>query len=236
MGSMYQLDSTVQQLKVFAAYDCPNDRSEIDFNDPTQQPTIEVEYIVDNNTDSENTNPVIGAWVYDPAYGNDWMPLDGPTLGFLRFFAWYKMTIGRFNSIGRTICGFRTFNDEIRLSMMLYTATNRYAINGKVNLMGDGNYLGCMASSRAPRPGEDWSRGSDLADGKFSKHTWDRIVGDMLSYELIDGGYNKVWGLFPDDKPGCSHSHERRLGYINPARSNSDGSNFIPESNMYPLH
>ncbi len=47
-------------------------------------------------------------------------------------------------------------------------------------------YLGCVASCRVTRPGETWTRGSDLADGEFSRETWDRILWDILAYELVE--------------------------------------------------
>ncbi|MEE8114809.1 MAG: hypothetical protein V3T23_10710, partial [Nitrososphaerales archaeon] len=46
-------------------------------------------------------------------------------------------------------------------------------------------YLGCTASSRKPRAGEDWTRGSDLADGDLSLETWNKILGDIVAYELV---------------------------------------------------
>lgn len=45
--------------------------------------------------------------------------------------------------------------------------------------------LGCTASSRKPRAGEDWHRGSDLADGPLSEDTWRRILADIVSYEMV---------------------------------------------------
>jgi len=47
------------------------------------------------------------------------------------------------------------------------------------------DYLGCMASSRKPRPGEDWTRGNDLPDGKFSLETLRAIMGAVVFYEAL---------------------------------------------------
>ena len=33
-------------------------------------------------------------------------------------------------------------------------------------------------------PGETWTRGSDLADGKFNRETWERILRDIIRNEL----------------------------------------------------
>lgn len=47
------------------------------------------------------------------------------------------------------------------------------------------SYLGCIASTRKPRAGENWNRGSDLVDGSYSKETFDKIIYDILAYELV---------------------------------------------------
>jgi hypothetical protein len=46
-------------------------------------------------------------------------------------------------------------------------------------------YLGCTASTRKPRAGEDWPRGNDLADGPLSEETWHSILADIVGYELV---------------------------------------------------
>ena len=46
------------------------------------------------------------------------------------------------------------------------------------------NYLGLIVSSRVIRPGETWSRGNDLPDGKFSKEVFDAMMGAVVLYEL----------------------------------------------------
>lgn len=259
MGSMYQLDSLAQGIRVSNTATKPATRPVYDINStvgvtqvaretakdaydggPTpRNPMINIEYETDVPTDS-SVHPAspIRAWVYDEQYGHDWTPLDGPVLGFLRIFAWYDMTIGRFSSVRRSISAFRSFHDEIKLHMMLYTSNNMFNITGSVNLMGDRSYLGCTASSRTSRIGEDWTRGSDLADGQYSKETWDRICFDMLSYELQDPSMKMdlKWGLFPDDAPGCAHSHERRIGYVVPGYDNCDSDVSVPDEAMRLFH
>jgi len=47
------------------------------------------------------------------------------------------------------------------------------------------NYLGCVASARTVRPGEDWTRGNDLPDGPFAKETFDDIMQAVVAYELV---------------------------------------------------
>lgn len=67
----------------------------------------------------------------------------------------------------------------------LYTDTNRYTITARIpfNEESEG-YLGCTSMSRKARPGEDWFRGSDLADGPFKPGTWSRILASIVAYEL----------------------------------------------------
>ncbi len=48
------------------------------------------------------------------------------------------------------------------------------------------DYLGCIASCRTQRPGENWTRGSDLPDGEFSRETFDEIIRAIVAYELVD--------------------------------------------------
>ncbi len=46
------------------------------------------------------------------------------------------------------------------------------------------SYLGCTASERKAKVGENWVRGRDLRDGKYSKETWNKIVCDIVSNEI----------------------------------------------------
>lgn len=61
----------------------------------------------------------------------------------------------------------------------IFTDTNQYNIS-----LSDG-YLGCTATTRKPRAGEEWSRGNDLRDGKPTHETWNAILGDIVSYEMV---------------------------------------------------
>jgi hypothetical protein len=45
-------------------------------------------------------------------------------------------------------------------------------------------YLGVVSNSRVTRPGENWTRGNDLPDGKFSEETLDKALEAVLLYEL----------------------------------------------------
>lgn len=68
----------------------------------------------------------------------------------------------------------------------IYTAQQCYcltALSGQTKT--DDGYLGCVVSSRMPRAGEDWTRGNDLADGALTKKTFNRIMSDIVSYEMV---------------------------------------------------
>ena len=70
----------------------------------------------------------------------------------------------------------------------VYTNDHCYSITALVEQRTVGQYhtyLGCIASSRKPRAGEDWTRGNDLADGELSLETWNKILADIVSYELV---------------------------------------------------
>lgn len=68
---------------------------------------------------------------------------------------------------------------------VFYTNDHKYTIYGyaptEKNPKG---YLGCGATTRKPRVGEDWNRGNDLPDGKYCKKTFDSIVCRIVAYEL----------------------------------------------------
>lgn len=74
---------------------------------------------------------------------------------------------------------------EDRIHFYIYTNEHQYSITANVE-EGGRSYLGCISSNRKPRAGEDWTRGNDLADGDLSLETWNRILGDIVSYELVN--------------------------------------------------
>ena len=71
-----------------------------------------------------------------------------------------------------------------RFVCRLFTNDHCYSISGYRPIEGSGGYLGCIASTRKNRVGEDWNRGNDLPDGKYSKKTFDAIVRSIVAYEL----------------------------------------------------
>jgi hypothetical protein len=65
----------------------------------------------------------------------------------------------------------------------VYTQDHIYSIYAVERV--DHDYLGCTVSTRKPRAGEDWNRGSDLADGPLNYDTWRKIKNDIIGYELV---------------------------------------------------
>lgn len=70
-------------------------------------------------------------------------------------------------------------NTPERFSIYLYTDTHVYHITTTSS-----GYLGCTASTRKARPGEEWTRGNDLPNGRFSEYTLQSILGAIVGYEL----------------------------------------------------
>jgi len=64
------------------------------------------------------------------------------------------------------------------VSYVIYTKQHSYSISATPT------YLGCIASTMFYRPGENWTRGNDLPDGKFSRETWEAIKDAIIRYEL----------------------------------------------------
>lgn len=73
---------------------------------------------------------------------------------------------------------------EFKFKFNIYTETNCYRISA-IEHNEDSGYLGCTASARKARAGEGWIRGNDLADGKLTRGTWERIKSDIVAYELV---------------------------------------------------
>ena len=70
-----------------------------------------------------------------------------------------------------------------RVEFKIFTEAHEYHISSTWLDYG-ADYLGCIARTRKFRVGEDWTRGSDLADGYFCRETWDKIKNDIIRYEM----------------------------------------------------
>lgn len=73
---------------------------------------------------------------------------------------------------------------EERISITIFTNDYSYHIRGR-DVYNEDGYLGAVMSSRKPKAGESWTRGRDLADGPFTKRTWEKIKDDIIGCELI---------------------------------------------------
>jgi len=110
----------------------------------------------------------------------------------------------QFSELGewlKPLCRFSKIEDfivadykENVICLKIYTKDHSYRIVarlpnserlGKGKMISVDGYLGCVAQTRKPRAGEDWNRGNDLADGSYSKETFDEIVCDIVAYELV---------------------------------------------------
>lgn len=78
---------------------------------------------------------------------------------------------------------YKTESEEIK-ELCVYTNEHKYKIYA-VDRKNDDGYLGCSVTTRKMRPGEDWIRGNDLADGIFIKETWQRILCSIVNYEIV---------------------------------------------------
>lgn len=127
--------------------------------------------------------------------------------------AWIERDITRYSSSDACVEVARPseYGKDERFAFRIYTDLHRYTITarnprvryreteppqmpddrGSVGprpnrpMISDEGYLGCTSSSRKPRAGEDWRRGNDLADGPLTEETWHRILGDIVSYEMV---------------------------------------------------
>ena len=119
------------------------------------------------------------------------------------------VTIDELKEWMKEICRWDQFSDfiqiigedncpsEHKISFQFYTNSHMYHIAATERFilkeggerwlpMGEQeSYLGCTASNRKARAGEDWSRGNDLPDGKLCRETWEKIKDGILRYELI---------------------------------------------------
>ena len=73
--------------------------------------------------------------------------------------------------------------DKDTHQITLYTNKNSYRITAG----GGSDYLGCIMNARDPLPGETWTRGRDLADGKLNNDTRRKILTDIVACELVEG-------------------------------------------------
>lgn len=65
--------------------------------------------------------------------------------------------------------------------LVLWTNEFKYTITVSI----DKDYISCYAQHRKIRPGDKEPKHNDLHSGKIKKETFDHIIYDIVSYELI---------------------------------------------------
>lgn len=80
----------------------------------------------------------------------------------------------------------KTEGDTLYVRFNIYSETRVYHIQAHLRPKDAyDDYLGATYTTRKDDPGEDWNRGADLSDGEFSRETFNKIVGDFLSLEIL---------------------------------------------------
>lgn len=103
--------------------------------------------------------------------------------------------LGRFVNIKRSLLIADTPKED-RIRIRFYTGRNVYFISAilgnhwhdeshpdKPKLADDG-YLAGSVTCRTPEAGEWWNRGRDLADGPYSRETFEHILLDIIGFEI----------------------------------------------------
>lgn len=105
---------------------------------------------------------------------------------------------GKVSGFIQEVSGSGDGKGEVRRQFCFYTDEHKYSITA-IDRKGNKGYLGCTASTRKSRAGEDWTRGNDLPDGPFNKNTWNKIILGILRYEIIKlSAYKRPEGI-PED-------------------------------------
>jgi len=77
------------------------------------------------------------------------------------------------------------YKEKELIKLKVYTKDHYYAISAHLPSEKKKGYLGCIGQVRKARAGEDWLRGRDLADGSYSKETWQELKDDVIAFELV---------------------------------------------------
>lgn len=110
--------------------------------------------------------------------------------GIAAFFGLSQIAKAKDNWLDKGLNHLQRFSKDIIVKgkdqVFLYTQRHKFSIAVKPN------YIGAVMSNRFPLPGEDWTRGRDLADGPNTEETWNRILLDILAVELVRPGWQTV--------------------------------------------
>ena len=91
--------------------------------------------------------------------------------GYISNINWYE--------INTRVAILKALNEEKVYHLYMFSEKHRYSISIKPN------YMGAIRSCLYKRPMEDWTRGSDLPDGKCDEDTFKRILFAILACELV---------------------------------------------------
>jgi len=76
-----------------------------------------------------------------------------------------------------------TFEDEVKGFFKITLWTNEFKYT--ITVSAEKNYIACYAQHRKIRPGDTTPKANDLHSGKVEKATFDQIMLDIVSYELV---------------------------------------------------
>lgn len=154
-----------------------------------------------------------------------------PAARILSFFDWAYHSLGRNGDENQVrVNAFRTLeNGDTCLQVYMWTATNVYSIVGRIGRHKTDSFLGASISSRMARPGEDWTRGNDLASGPFTLATWTNIVFDILGSEIQNTNTRRYRYEIEDVGPSRNLPYGRRgMVRYDRKRPNDSGTPFCP--------
>ncbi len=75
----------------------------------------------------------------------------------------------------------REDNESNVLKLKLYTDRHHYIISIGFKTS---DYITCVATARRQRPGESFFRNNDLHNGRLNEDSFNRVMSDIVSYEL----------------------------------------------------
>ena len=73
-------------------------------------------------------------------------------------------------------------NEKGVLKLKLWTDRHHYVMSIG---FGENDYLSCVATARRQRPGETFFRNNDLYNGRLNEDSFNRVMLDIVSYELV---------------------------------------------------
>lgn len=109
---------------------------------------------------------------------------EASSLGFDRLMHWVESRIPE-DRLFITQVPPNPEDDKVAIRIKVFTADKEFTISATKPRGGYHGYLGLGYSLTTPLPGESWTRGGDLTDGKYESDTFDRILVDILKSALL---------------------------------------------------